>query len=127
MALINPIQLANPEALMKQMQETAIAPSGQLPPISQAIEAEGLGAARPIVGGDTTVGSFSNFLKRAVNEVNDKMQLGEMEKQKVLSGESTNLHQAIIATQEASVAFSLMIEVRNKLVESYQELMRMQV
>jgi flagellar hook-basal body complex protein FliE len=33
----------------------------------------------------------------------------------------------VIAMQEASVAFTMMVEVRNKLVESYQELMRMQV
>jgi len=38
-----------------------------------------------------------------------------------------NLHQAMISMQEASVSFSLMVEVRNKLVESYQELMRMQI
>jgi flagellar hook-basal body complex protein FliE len=35
------------------------------------------------------------------------------------------LHQSVIAMQEASVAFNLMVQVRNKLVESYQELMRM--
>ena len=38
-----------------------------------------------------------------------------------------NLHQAVIAGQESSVAFTLMVELRNKLVESYQELMRAQV
>ena len=37
------------------------------------------------------------------------------------------LHQAMIAMEEASVSFQLMVEVRNKLLESYQELMRMQV
>jgi len=42
-------------------------------------------------------------------------------------GETDQLHQSVIARQEASVSFSLMVEVRNKLVESYQELMRMQV
>ena len=46
---------------------------------------------------------------------------------KVLLGESDQLHQSVIAMQEAGVAFSMMVEVRNKLVESYQELMRMQV
>ena len=46
---------------------------------------------------------------------------------KVLLGESDQLHQGVIAMQEASVAFTMMVEVRNKLVESYQELMRMQV
>jgi flagellar hook-basal body complex protein FliE len=46
---------------------------------------------------------------------------------KVLLGETDQLHQSVIARQEASVSFALMVEVRNKLVESYQELIRMQV
>ncbi len=70
---------------------------------------------------------FTNFLERAVSEVNDKMGAAEVEKTKVFTGETGNLHQAMISMQEASVSFSLMVEVRNKLVESYQELMRMQV
>jgi flagellar hook-basal body complex protein FliE len=72
-------------------------------------------------------GSFSSLLERAVSDVNSKMQSAEIEKTRVLSGDATNLHQSMIAVQESSVAFSLMVEVRNKLVESYQELMRMQV
>ena len=71
--------------------------------------------------------SFNNLLEKAVSEVDGKMQSAEAEKAKLLTGESTNLHQAVIAMQEASVAFGLMVEVRNKLVESYQEMMRMQV
>jgi len=70
---------------------------------------------------------FSNFIERAIGEVDSKLQAAEGEKTKVLTGESNNLHQAVIAMQEANVAFSLMVEVRNKLVEGYQELMRMQV
>ena len=45
----------------------------------------------------------------------------------VLLGEGAPLHQSMIAMQEASVAFSLMVEVRNKVVEGFQELMRMPV
>jgi flagellar hook-basal body complex protein FliE len=78
------------------------------------------------IGGANKAG-FANLLERAVAEVDGKMRAGQAEQAKVLTGESTNLHQAVIAMQEASVAFSLMVEVRNKLVESYQELMRMQV
>ena len=70
---------------------------------------------------------FTNFLEKAVGEVDSKLKSAEAEKTQVLTGETTNLHQAVIAMQEAGVAFSLMIEVRNKLVESYQELMRIQV
>jgi flagellar hook-basal body complex protein FliE len=70
---------------------------------------------------------FASHLNKAVTEVEGKMRAAEVEKLKVLSGETNNLHQATIASSEAGIAFSLMIEVRNKLVESYQELMRMQV
>lgn len=45
----------------------------------------------------------------------------------VLSGESNNLHQTMIASQEASVSFTLMLEMRNKVMEAYQELMRLQL
>lgn len=74
-----------------------------------------------------TGGGFSDFIGRALGEVDSKLKAADGEKTKVLTGETNNLHQAVIAMQEANVAFSLMIEVRNKLVESYQELMRMQV
>jgi flagellar hook-basal body complex protein FliE len=43
------------------------------------------------------------------------------------SGQNVSLHQTMIAMEEASVSFQLMVEVRNKVLESYQELMRMQV
>jgi len=42
-------------------------------------------------------------------------------------GEPIPLHQAVIAMEEASVSFQLMVEVRNKLLEAYQELMRLQI
>lgn len=71
--------------------------------------------------------SFSKVLDSAVQEVNAKMNAASTEQGKLITGETNNVHQAMIAVQEASVAFSLMVEVRNKLVESYQELMRMQV
>jgi flagellar hook-basal body complex protein FliE len=45
----------------------------------------------------------------------------------LISGKNVSLHQTMIAMEEASISFQLMVEVRNKLLESYQELMRMQV
>ncbi len=71
--------------------------------------------------------AFDNFLERAISEVDGTMKAADTEKTKLFTGETNNLHQAMIAMQEASVAFSLMVEVRNKLVEGYQEIMRMQV
>ena len=71
--------------------------------------------------------SFGDVLSQAVHGVNNTMQNAEVQKARVMSGETNNLHQAMLSMQEANVAFSLMTEVRNKLVESYQEVMRMQV
>ncbi|MCR6654555.1 MAG: flagellar hook-basal body complex protein FliE [Opitutus sp.] len=70
---------------------------------------------------------FGNMLEGLVSTTLDKMEASKVATQKVLLGESENLHGAMIAMQESSIAFGLMVEVRNKLVESYQELMRMQV
>lgn len=84
-----------------------------------------IGSAQPAEA--TQHSSFSNLIDRAVQEVDGKMKTAAADQAKVLTGETNNLHQAMISMQEASLAFSLMVEVRNKLVDSYQELMRMQV
>ncbi len=84
-----------------------------------ALPTEGLGA--PASGG------FTKMLDGLVATVDAKQDVSQAMAKRVLLGESDQLHQSVIAMQEASVAFGLMVEVRNKLVESYQELMRMQV
>lgn len=78
----------------------------------------------PLRPGDS---SFSSLLGRMVSEVSNKASVAAQQVAAVQSGKSVSLHQAMISMEEASVSFSLMAEVRNKLLESYQELMRMQV
>ena len=70
---------------------------------------------------------FSDYLSDMVRDVNAKQANAGATVESVLAGESVPLHQAMIAVEEASVSFQLMVEVRNKLLESYQELMRMQI
>lgn len=74
-----------------------------------------------------TSDGFGKMLDGIVSTVDAKEAQATDLTRKVLLGDSDQLHQSVIAMQEASVAFSLMVEVRNKLVDSYQELMRMQV
>ena len=77
--------------------------------------------------GQADEASFSNLLGNMINDVNAK-QVAETEAVNgLVAGQNVPLHQAMIAMEEASVSFQLMVEVRNKLLESYQELMRMQV
>ena len=70
---------------------------------------------------------FGDLLNQFVGEVNDKQIASGQAVNDLLAGKDIPLHQAMIAMQEAGVAFQLMVEVRNKLLEGYQELMRMQV
>jgi flagellar hook-basal body complex protein FliE len=70
---------------------------------------------------------FGRMLDGLVSAVDAKQAQADALTNKVLLGDGGQLHQSVIAMQEASTALSLMVSVRNKLVESYQELMRMQV
>jgi len=45
----------------------------------------------------------------------------------LIAGESKNLHETMIAMEKADISFRLMMGVRNKIIEAYQEIMRMQV
>ena len=100
----------------------------QLNPLDATQKARG---AMPMADGirSTTppTESFGNMLDGLVSNVSAKQAEATELTKKVLLGDSDQLHQSVIAMQEAGVAFTLMVEVRNKLVESYQELMRMQV
>jgi len=70
---------------------------------------------------------FGDVLNQFVGEVNEKQLASSQAVNDLLSGKDVPLHQAMIAMQEAGVAFQMMVEVRNKLLQGYQELMRMQV
>lgn len=71
--------------------------------------------------------TFGKLIGELVGEVDAKGKDAAGELRKVMTGEVDNLHQSMVAMQEASVAFNLMVEVRNKMMESYQQIMRMQV
>ena len=71
--------------------------------------------------------SFGNVLGRMVSDVNTKQNEASAAVSGLQSGQNVSLHQAVIAMEEANVSFQLMVEVRNKLLDSYQEIMRMQI
>lgn len=71
--------------------------------------------------------TFGKLIGELVGEVDARGKTSAQELRKVMTGEVDNLHQSMVAMQEASVAFNLMVEVRNKMMESYQQVMRMQV
>lgn len=94
-------------------------------PLGGAGLTDGVRLAPPAAG--ATGAGFTQMLDSLVATVGAKQSAAGDLTRRVLLGETDQLHQSVIAMQEAGVAFSLMVEVRNKLVESYQELMRLQV
>ena len=80
----------------------------------------------PMNPGSNPGTAFSDMVSKLAGDVSMKQAQAGDAWQGVLSGQGVPLHQAVIASEEAAVSFQLMVEVRNKLLESYKELMRMQ-
>ena len=74
-----------------------------------------------------TAPGFAQMFEKFIQGVDQKKKISAKETQDLILGRSDNIQEAVVKSQEAGVAFNLMIEVRNKLVDSYKELMRMQV
>ncbi|KAB7708048.1 flagellar hook-basal body complex protein FliE [Bacillus aerolatus] len=71
--------------------------------------------------------NFASFLKESLNGVSQAQAKSADMTNKLILGENVDLHQVLIAGQKASVTMQLTMEVRNKAVEAYQEIMRMQM
>ena len=71
-------------------------------------------------------GSFGNLLKDAIQQVTDVEKTSQGELQKFLSNES-DLHSVMISLEKADLSFQMMMQVRNKIVQAYQEIMKSQV
>ena len=70
---------------------------------------------------------FKDAVKKAVTEVNRLQNQADDLAVKLATGDVEDVHEAMIAMQKAKLALEFTIQVRNKVVEAYQEIMRMQV
>lgn len=79
---------------------------------------------RPGAGGK---GSFASLLQEAVTQTNRLQHEADALVEQVARGQSGDLATTMIAIEKAHISFQLMLQVRNKVVEAYQDIMRMQV
>ncbi|MBS1189605.1 MAG: fliE [Rhodocyclaceae bacterium] len=94
---------------------------------STAAQAAGKPAETPAAAG---VGApdFAQVLKNSIDKVNETQQAADQLTEKIAAGDTNqNLHEVMIALQTASVSFQEMVQVRNKLVNAYQDIMNIQV
>lgn len=97
------------------------------------MEIQGVSGSRllPLVRTDpkpkTAAQSFGEILSQAVSQLERLQQEADLSIESLAAGEDIDIHEVMIAVEKASLALELTLQVRNKLVESYQEIMRMQI
>jgi flagellar hook-basal body complex protein FliE len=72
-------------------------------------------------------GDFNNVLKSAMGEVGDLQEKANQSIQQMVGEGKGDLQETMIALEKADVSFKLMMQIRNKVLDAYQEIMRMQV
>ena len=83
-------------------------------------------AASHATGGAASSG-FMNSLQQAISKANDIQLEASQATEALMTGQTQNIHQTMVALQEADVSFQLMMQIRNKLVSAYEEIQRMQI
>ncbi len=96
--------------------------------LNQIGTAPQLGTDRPegrriIIEGE----SFSDTLRHALNQLNHEQLQAEEVIRQMVSGQDIDLHQVLYSVQRADLSFQLALQVRNKFLQAYEEIMRMQV
>lgn len=69
---------------------------------------------------------FADLMKDSINQVNELQDQAQVAVQGLMTGSGVDVHQAMIATQKATMAFELSLSVRNKAIQAYQSVMGMQ-
>ena len=96
--------------------------SGVIPQIIPTATSAPVGGALPAGAKD-----FKSVLLDSLNEVNRLQQEADQGVQKLLTGETTNVTEVFAAVNKAGVAFDLLMEVRNKLSDAYQEIQQIRM
>ena len=78
-------------------------------------------------GGNVDGPSFADTLAHSLDKVNSMQKEADVAIQDFVAGDTRNIHETMIAVGKADLAFRLTMQVRNKIVEAYQEVMRTQV
>ena len=77
--------------------------------------------------GNSEQANFANFLDQQIQSINDQIETSDTKLRQLATGESTNLHDVMLSLEKAKLSMQLLLQVRNKALEAYQELMRTQL
>lgn len=80
----------------------------------------------PVSGVDLSK-QFSDMLHAALNQTNEQKAITDHLSTQFVTGELSDIHKLMIETEKAAIGLELTVQVRNKVIEAYQEIMRMQI
>ena len=80
--------------------------------------------AGPSAGGEVEGRSFADFLDEKIGEVDRLQQSADQAIQDLATGQEQDINKVVTAVEKANLAFQMMVQIRNKLVDAYQEIMR---
>ena len=83
--------------------------------------------ATEIGGGESVSKSFGEFFSEALNKVNDLQLQSEQLTNDFAAGKTDNIHQVMIAAEKADISLQFTMQIRNKIMDAYNEIMRMQI
>lgn len=93
-----------------------------------------VGEGGPVAGGTCAAGApcagagdFGRMVTEGIATVNEQLLASQADLQRLAVGDVQNLHQVMIRLEESRISFQLMLQVRNRLLEAYQDLMKMPV
>jgi flagellar hook-basal body complex protein FliE len=70
---------------------------------------------------------FGDMLKKMIDKVDDTQSAGEQATRNLQSGDAKHLHEVMIAVEEADISLRMLVQMRNKALTAYEEIMRMQI
>ncbi|HOP91763.1 MAG TPA: flagellar hook-basal body complex protein FliE [Acetivibrio thermocellus] len=76
---------------------------------------------------ENVVQSFSDYLKNAIKQVDELEKQSKAVAEDFAAGKTDNIHEVMIAAQKADIAIQFTLQIRNKILDAYNEIMRMQI
>lgn len=74
-----------------------------------------------------SVNDFASTFQSAINKVNELQKESDVKMEKLATGETADISDVMITAEKADIALKLMMSIRNKMIDAYQEIMKMQV
>lgn len=102
-----------------------------IPPIGmnsiQSVPSLGSATSSNAAAGSKPSDQFSNLIEKTIGNANQQMQAANQSVQDLADGKSDDMQGVVVSMAKADLSFRFILEIRNKLMEAYQEIMRMQV